>query len=84
MARPKFIPRVPILRKVLVQLEDPPHVRLVILLVLRVYRIQFTYGTRRGEERAHEERCKASESAFESGGPNIEVVIGIGCSSECI
>ena len=72
------------LSKVLVQLEDSPDVRLVVLLVLRVNRIQFTGGTRRGEEGAAEECCESSESAFESGGPNVEIVVGIRCAGICI
>lgn len=51
MTGTKFVPRVPILSKVLVQLEYSPHIRLMVLLVLRVYSIQLAHGTRWGEER---------------------------------
>jgi hypothetical protein len=80
----EFIPRVSILSKVLVQLEDSPYIGLVVLFVLRVDRIQFADGTRWGEERATEECCETSESAFKSGGPNTEIIVGIGCAGICI
>lgn len=84
MTSTEFIPRVVIFSEMLVQLEDSPHIRLVVFLVLRVDRIQFTDGTRRGEKRAAEECCETSESPFESGGANIEIVISIGCAGICI
>jgi len=54
----------PVLGEVLIQLEDSPHIRLVVLLVFRINRVQFACGTRRGEEWAVKECRKTSESAF--------------------
>ena len=84
MTSTEFVPRVPILSQVLIQLKDSPHIRLVVLLVLRVDRIQFADGTRRGEERAAEECCETSESAFEGGCSDIEIIVGIGCAGVCV
>jgi len=80
----EFIPRVSILGEVLIQLEDSPHIRLVVLLVFRVHRIQFPRGTRRGEKRATEECREASEGAFQGRCPNVEVVIGIRRAGICV
>ena len=84
MTSTEFIPRVSILGEVLIQLEDSPHIRLVVLLVLRVHRIQFARGTRRGEKRATEECRETSEGAFQGRCPNVEVVIGIRCAGICV
>lgn len=84
MTSAEFTPRVSVLSKVFVQLEDSPYVRLVVLLVLRVDRVQFADGTRRGEERTAEEGCETSESAFESGGSDAEIIIGIRCAGICV
>lgn len=70
--------------EMLIQLEDPPHIRLVVLLVFRIYRVQFASGTRRREERAGEECGETSEGAFEGRCPDVEVVVGIGRGSICI
>lgn len=68
----------------LVQLEDSPHIRLVVLLVFRIHRVQFACSTRRGKERAVEECCETGEGPFKGRGPNIEVIIGIGCAGICV
>ena len=73
-----------VLGEVLIQLEDSPHIRLVVLLVFRVHRVQFARGTRRGEKRAGEECRETSESALKGRCPNVEVIIGIGCAGICI
>jgi len=80
----EFAPRVSILGKVLVQLEDSPHIRLVVLLVFRIHRIQFARGTGRGKEWAAEECRKASEGAFKGRCPNVEVIIGVRCAGICV
>ena len=45
--------------EMLVQLEDSPHVHLVVLLVLRVYCIQLTRRAARREEGRVEEACES-------------------------
>lgn len=84
MTSTEFVPRVPILSQVLIQLKDSPHIRLVVLLVLRVYCIEFACGARRGKEGGIEERREAGKGAFEGGGPDVEVIIGISCAGICI
>jgi len=68
----------------LIQLEDSPHIRLVVLLVFRVHRVQFTRGTRRGEDRAVEECRETSEGTFKGRSPNIEVIVGIRRPGICV
>ena len=84
MTSTEFAPRVSLFGEMLIQLEDSPHVRLVVLLVFRIHRIQLASGTRRREERAGEECGETSEGAFEGRCPNAEVVIGVGCGGICI
>lgn len=84
MAGTELIPRVPFLGEVLIQLEDSPHIRLVVLLVFRVYRVQFARGTRRGEEWAVKECRKAGEGTFKGRGSNIEVIVGVRCAGICV
>ena len=84
MTSTEFTPRVSILGEVLIQLEDSPHIRLVVLFVFRVHRIQFPRGTRRGEKRAIEECREASEGSFQGRCTNVEVVIGIRCAGICV
>ena len=84
MTSTELVPWVPILGEVLIQLEDSPHIRLVVFLVFRVHRIQFAGGTRRGEERTVEECRETSEGAFKRRCPNVEVIVGIGCAGICI
>lgn len=47
MTGAELFPNVTVLAEMLVQLEDPPHVRLLILLVLGVDGVEFSRRTRR-------------------------------------
>ena len=84
MTSTEFAPRVSVLGEVLVQLEDSPHIRLVVLLMFRVHRVQFARGARREEERAVEECCKTCKGAFEGRGSNVEVKVGVTCAGICV
>lgn len=57
----EFVPDVTLLAEMFVQLENPPHIRLIIFLVLGINGIEFTRCAGRGEKWAVEERGKTRE-----------------------
>ena len=63
--------------QVLVKLEDAPEVRLVVLLVLGVDRVQFASSTGRSEEGAVEEGGETSEGTGECVSADVEVVVRV-------
>ena len=65
------------LAEVLVELEDTPHVGLVVLLVLGVDGIELTSGAAGSEERRMEEPSEAFEGAAKCGCGHIKVVVRV-------
>lgn len=73
----KLRPNMPRRTEMFVQLEDSPHVHLVVLLVLGVDCVQFTRRATRREERRMEEACESLQSASKGRRCNVKVIVGI-------
>ena len=65
------------LAEVLVQLENAPHIDLMILLVFGIDRIELSGGAAGSEQRGVEETGESFECASQGGGSDIEIIIGV-------
>jgi hypothetical protein len=77
VATAKLGPDVAWLAEVLVQLENAPHIDLVILLMFGIDRIELSGGAAGREQGGVEETGESFECAGQGGGGNVEIIIGV-------